>query len=217
MSSTRTVRAACAAAAVAASTAGADVVFNLNYEFSGAQNPSGTGPWLKATFKNAGSNTVSLELKRLLNDADERVSFWGFNLDPAMDPTALGISQLTGPVASTIATGVNAFKADGDGFFDVKFEFANNGTNEFDGSWLTATFNLTMTGLTEDDFNFVSVNGPPNKNGFLSAAHVQGIPGGGSGWITQFVVVPVPPAAWLGGAGLAAAFGLAAIRRRRMT
>jgi hypothetical protein len=161
------------------------VVFNLNYEFSGAQNPTGSGPWLRA-------------------------------LDPAMDPTALGVAHVDGPVPTGISKGVNAFKADGDGFFDLKFDFANNGVNEFDGSWLAANFTLTMTGLSEDDFNFVSVNGPPNKNGFLSGAHIQGIPGGGSGWITQFVVVPVPPAAWLGGAGLAAAFGLAAVRRRRM-
>ena len=76
------------------------------------------------------------------------------------------------------------------------------------------TFTITGAGITVADFDYLSA--PAGGNGpFKVAAHVQGIEGGLSGWLTgggNNPVVPLPPAALAGGAMLA---GLVVRRRIR--
>ena len=88
---------------------------------------------------------------------------------------------------------------------------------------------FTRTGLTVADFNDVSVNGSVGKNGFYSAAHIQGIADTAcndgrtdelcsSGWIAgdpNFPPseVPLPAAAWLFLSGLIPLAGF--LRKRR--
>ena len=219
-------------AAVSLSTAHA-AVLELEYvgEFSGAANPSGSPPWLRAKFEDTGANTVQLTLTSLLNSSSEFVSGFYFNMDPL--PLALVINYVTPPISTgpnitSYSTGLNAFKADGDGFFDLLMEFAtSSGSGRFDGSDVSI-FSLQAAGLSVASFNSISVNGPVGKNGFLSAAHVQGIaptqcndPAEGnactSGWVYAQVrrppqEIPEPSALLLSGVALV---GLAALRRRR--
>lgn len=90
----------------------------------------------------------------------------------------------------------NAFKADGDGFFDWKIDLSKN-PPRFDGN---DTLSWDFMGATLPLFNSLSVNGPEGKNGFLFATHAQGLVNGGSGWFngqlapgsTPFDVTPVP-------------------------
>jgi len=112
----------------------------------------------------------------------------------------------------------NAFKADGDGFFDWKIDLSKN-PPRFDGN---DTLSWDFLGATLPLFNSISVNGPEGKNGFLFATHAQGLANGGSGWFngqlapgsTPFDVTPVPePETYaLFAAGLAA---MAFLNKRR--
>jgi hypothetical protein len=182
----------------APAAASAALVINLNTEFSGASNPSGTAPWLRAEFTDAGTDTVTLTLTSLLQDSDEFVGIWAFNFDPsatAAQLAALGIVQGTGPAAA-ISRGINFFQAGGDGQYDIKFDFDTSASGDRFELGDVATFTITGSGITAASFNFLS-NPAGGKDPFLTAAHVQGIgpSAGQSGWITGpgvFTAAPEP-------------------------
>ncbi len=214
---------AVAALALAAAANAATVSFTLTTEFSGGTNPTGPAPWGTATFNDTGANTVELTLTRSATlSSGEFIRVWLFNLNPAMNPTGLNITQNSGP-ASTNSTRAgsdtdNAFRGDGGSFFDFKFEWpTSNGADRFDGDWVSAVYTLSMSGLDANDFLDLGVGAGNSPNGLYTAAHIQGIPPqGGSGWVTggPGVLVPLPPAAWAGMAGLGMV-GLVGWKRRR--
>lgn len=162
----------------------------VEYDFgqlSGGTPPAGATPWLQAVFTDTAANTVQLTLSAGNLTGSEFVSCWYFNLDPALTPTSLNFSEtgssgaFTGP---TIQTGANGYKAGPDGKYDVLLGFSTAGgaSSRFSGGD-SITFTITgITGLTAQDFNFLS--SPAGGSGpYSSAAHIQGIaPGDGSGW-----------------------------------
>ena len=188
----------------------ATITLNYNFEFSGGTNPTGASPWLRAVFDDSGgSGAVKLTLTSLLQNSGEFVSDVTFNV---LNNNLAGLAPLAGSnigavsagafALPSISYGADAFKPDGDGTFDIQVSFATAGAanNRFGQSdvW-SVTF--MRPGLTVADFSALSVGGPVGKTGFLSAAHVQGIPAGtGSGWLAP---VPVPAAALLFLSGLA--------------
>ncbi|MFZ5556520.1 MAG: PEP-CTERM sorting domain-containing protein [Pseudomonadota bacterium] len=212
-------------------------VLEMDYvaEFSGAANPSGSAPWLRAKFEDTGANTVQLTLTSLLSGSGEFVSGFYFNLSPVLSPLVINYlpGSSTGPNTTGVTSASNCCKADGDGFFDLLLSFDTSaGAGRFDNGDVSV-FSLTVTGLSVATFNSLSENGPAGKTGFLSAAHVQGIaptqcndpsesevPGQNvctSGWVYAQVrrppvEIPEPSALLLSGVALA---GFAALRRRR--
>ena len=184
----------------------ASVIFELNNEFSGAQTPTGTPPFLRATFSNV-MGGVELKLESLLNGATEFVNVWNFNLDPNLNPNLLSFAFQSGsPNSATINTGVNAFMADGDGQFDIQFDWPNGGAGRFNGSDMVTYLITSSEAISAASFDFLS--SPAGGHGpFPTAAHVQGIGDGGSGWIT----IPEPTSGLL---MLGALAGIVAIRRR---
>ncbi len=121
----------------------------LDFEFSGATPPAGAAPWLTAVFDDqAGSVLLSLSADGLTDS--EHVKVWYFNLDPLLDPAALvfgppsKIGTFDDPI---ITTGVDLFKAAGDGLFDIEFKFANaaNQGRRFEAGE-SMTTEITMTG-----------------------------------------------------------------------
>jgi len=205
--------------AVAGPVSAATLVFDSSYEFSGGTSPEGAAPWLRATFDDGGKSgevTLTFEAANLVGT--EFVSNLYFNLDPVFDPTQLVFGAIT-KVGSfddpSISTGVDAFKADGDGKYDLLFGFATSGAgggiHRF-GVGESMSLKISgIAGLVANSFNFLSA--PDGGNGpWLTAAHVQSIGrAGGSGWVT----VPEPSGVALAALG-AGVLGLAGrVARRR--
>lgn len=186
------------AAAMAISQASA-LTFNLNTEFSGGQAPAGPPPWLTATFTDGAPNHVTLTLSASGLTNSENASEWDFNVtDSFVGNLTFGSETKSGTFDTpTISQGLNAFKADGDGDYDISFGFTTGGvTTKVFGAGEIDTWDISAIGLTANDFNHLSA--PDGGHGpFFSAAHVQNTTGagsGGSGWIAP---IPEPSATLL--------------------
>lgn len=184
----------------------ASVIFELNNEFSGAVTPTGTPPFLRATFTDVVGG-VELKMESLLNSGTEFVNVWNFNLDPNLNPNLLSFAFQSGsPNTASISTGVNAFQADGDGRYDIEFDWPNGGAGRFNNADMVTYLITSSQTISAASFDFLSA--PAGGHGpFPTAAHVQGIGDSGSGWIT----VPEPTSGLL---MLGALAGLVVIRRR---
>ncbi len=201
----------------AAAASSATLTLGLSIEFSGGVAPAGATPWLVAEFDDSfgGPNTVRLTLSapNLTGGASgESVEVWMFNFDPALDPTLLTFTAVSNgdSVPNAISSGVDAFMADGDGRFDIQFDFppppGSDAARFTDGE--TVVYDLTyVSPIDVGSFDFFSLGSAGNGT-FQSAAHVLGTGGGeASGWVGT----PEPGTALLLGFGLV---GLAYRRRR---
>ncbi len=175
--------------------------------------PAGPVPWLTVTTTSSVPNVVIIEFMTTNLTGGEFVSEWFMNLDPAMDVTQLSftLQNQTGAfILPTIGQATNGFKADGDGFFDIRLTFDTSGTNEHRfTAGDSVRYTVSGPGLLASSFTFLSA--PDGGDGpFYSAAHVNGTGAGGleSRWIAA---VPEPSSALL----LIAGAGLLGRRRRR--
>ncbi|MDB6063817.1 MAG: hypothetical protein JWR26_25 [Pedosphaera sp.] len=167
--------------------------YHFDYVFSGT-SPDGPSAWVNAQFTDGSSGTVNLTLSTGGLTGTEFISELYLNLNNVLNPNSL-IFTLTSSIGTfsnpSISTGVDQFKADGDGKYDVLLGFSTAGTGRF-GVGDSITYQITgIAGLQASDFDFLSA--PAGGSGpFLSAAHVQSIGNGNSGWIAPTILTPAP-------------------------
>ncbi|HEY3117840.1 MAG TPA: hypothetical protein VGK54_13935 [Chloroflexota bacterium] len=171
-----------------AMNAEAVVTYQLNNVFSGS-TPAGAAPWATATFQSAGANTVTLTLTNNAGSG-QFITEWDFNSSVTSGLTFTYVAgSSTKPAATGVQLGSNCCQADGDGLYDIEFDFAAAQASRFTAG--TVVYTITGTGITEGTFNELSA--PAGGAGpFHTAAHLQGIPGtvAGvtcSGWISDTV------------------------------
>ncbi len=190
------------------------LTLDLGKVFSGA-TPGGTAPWLRVVLDDAIAATgwqVRLTMTALNLVSNEFVSDWYLNLNPNINSTSLVFDKVNVLASDpTISKGTDAYKADGDGYFDVKFAFPTSGQNGGSGKFTageSVVYDIKSTTgtLTASSFNFLSVGG--DKGGFKSAAHIQGV-GSSSAWV-GVAPEPISSALFLIGSG-----ALAGLRLRK--
>lgn len=203
----------------ASSAQATSFTFGLDIEFSGGTEPSSTTtPWVTGTIDDSfgGSNTVRFTMSAgnlTGGTGGEALAFFYLNFDPLLDAADLTFTVVdnSDSVPNEVLMGNNLFMADGDGFFDIAFNFPQppgSGALRFtEGE--TVIYDLTyISAIDVSSFLYFSEMGG-GTGVFLAAAHIQRTGGGQeSGWIGA---VPEPGSATLLGLGITA-LGL---KRRR--
>jgi hypothetical protein len=209
------------------SSAASGITYQFDNEFSSGTPPAGPAPWVTATIQTVTPGTVLLTVANNGLVGSEFVSGFYLNLNPNFNPLNLSISYVSSSGSflvpavgsGTIELGTDSFKADGDGKYDVLFDFSTVSGNTF-GAGESITYQISgISGLVADDFVYLSA--PNGGHGpFYAAAHVQGIGpiGAFSGWVepslgAQPILVPEPTSAAL----LALSVGFLGFARRSKT
>lgn len=206
-----------------APSSAAGILYQFDTPFGTSTVPPGNPPpWLDATFLDT-TGGVLLTLSNADLAATEKIDVVALNLNPRLNPANLTFgsqSSVGSFTAPTIATGAEAFKADGDGYYDIELQFnTGGGSSATFGNGESVTYLLGgISGLTASDFEYLSA--PSGSAGpFYAAAHIQGIGTGNvSAWVEPGLgPMPVPEPGVSALLGMTAGVWLAGrfARRRR--
>ncbi len=183
-----------------AGSARADLVFTLDFHFGDVDS---TG-YVTATFSQTDTDEVTLTMDASTLGAEEFVdgnAGWYFNFTPALGLSTGDFGYVSGAQFLTLDVGEDAQKADGDGWYDFVFDYDDHELGGSSSANGTSVYTITQTGLTIDDFNFLSEPGG-GQGVYFSAAHIQstGTDQQGGDWLGT--PMPAPGAVVLGAMGL---------------
>ncbi|MCA9424930.1 MAG: PEP-CTERM sorting domain-containing protein [Candidatus Omnitrophica bacterium] len=153
---------------------GTSISFDINYVFDTGPDPNAPGPWARATFDDGGSaGTVTLTMEVFDLGTDAFISEWYFNFNTAIFGTPPVPSYVSGQAAtSPVTVGIDNQKADGDGYYDIKFLFPQQTGRLSEGD--TSVYLFTKAGIEATDFDFFSSPGGGNGT-WPTAVHIQSI------------------------------------------
>ena len=173
--------------------ASGETVYDYAHPFASGSDvqpsPEGTPPWLSATFTDIDASTIRLRLS--VDDLPEPqfvVGFY-FNFNPTLDPSLLNFDYVSGvQTATEPEVGTDAFKASGDGLYDIYISFptANNGLRFTDGEYseYDICYNGTLpTGTSLVDQFHVLATPDGGYGPYYTAGRVQGLPNEQSTWL----------------------------------
>jgi hypothetical protein len=168
------------ALALALAAGGASAVtIVFPHEFSGGvdcQNPVSGCSVLTATSIAGG---VHMSFTGTMSPGEFITGLYGNFAGAPSFPTVANLTGNLETINGGFSFAKDAFKADGDGFFDWNLDLFSGGpAKRFNG---TDNLSWDFMGVTLPELNSLSVNGPEGKTGFLFATHGQGLVGG-SGW-----------------------------------
>jgi len=184
----------------------ATVTYGLDYVFS---PPTGTvSPLGFVTLTDLGT-AVRFDVLNQAGAGTKLDSLYFNFVNGTLNPNQLVFSNVSAAsntyntlLAPSTSVTISALKADGDGYFDGKFQYTGN---NFLGSGQTLSFQLSAAGynLAVEDFNFFSIPGG-GAGSYIMASHIQNMPLSGSAvWVgTVAAAVPLPATVLLFASGL---------------
>ena len=200
------------AALLLPSTVSAALAVDLGAVYSGSA-PAGSPPRLSYAFTQSGNN-VQLTLTNKLHTSANYFTDVLFNLKPALNPTHLTFTYLSGQRATRgIYTGRSTQRVAGNEYFDIDFGYTtSNNSNRFTMGE-TSVYRLSYPGgiaVTDFDFLSSSVRQQDRGDGHTGMAGVAGLTDCYSYIVNcRTPVVPAPDSTTLGVFGVLLALVLA--------
>jgi len=159
----------------------ADVLYKFGTNlFSGDPSLATNTTHLTALFQDVSPGHVRLTLSAPGLTNNENIDKLYFNLNPADNPGSLIFSNFTVAQGSfgfpAIDEGVDAYKADGDGYFDVRLNFGGSGLPTWFSQGDVMVCDLVgIPTLTAADFVYLSAPSGSSVGPFNAAVHLVSI------------------------------------------
>ena len=176
-------------------------VAGLTKQFSG--DPLATTgartPWVTFSFLQLSANSVQVKFSATGLTDNQRVESLYFNLAglaPGAKTPSLTFTPVSGPAATSIGFKGNEYKADGAGYFDIRFTFDTkvNAHGQPNSNVFTQGQNsiYTITGTGLKTASFSDLSSPTNSKGtggsnfpaFYAAGKILHASSGGSSWVS---------------------------------
>lgn len=161
------------------------ISWDYNYEYTGATPPAGPAPWLNITIDDEiAPGSVAIVMTSFLTGTEYvKELLLNFEEDTfPLTPDDFVYLPSSGP-NPMVNVGENAFRAGGDGFFDIRFDFDIASSGDRFGAGEHVMFLVMRPDISALSFDHLSVLGPTQ---WPTVAHICSIDpcGQESGWIT---------------------------------